>query len=182
MGTTPELIEHVKALCGHADTADNDDEFAYRVTQLLNQSALEELARAIAADRRRRNELRATPGFALAVTDGEASLSTLLAAPYRVLLDFLPEADIRDEDNQKLFYLGRDCYDLDQPNVYGYFTLEGNLLLARLAGENPSESDFTAILNANFVPSLDEVVPSCVPDLAAIIASHILGVDKGKKG
>ncbi len=137
----------------------------------LVSTGLEELAGVIAANRARRKELRVTPPFALIVADGRASLATLLASPYRLLLDFLPEADVRDDQDRKLYFLGRDRYDLTQPALYGYFTFEGNVFMAREAGENIDESDFTALISANFVPSSDEVPVSCVPDVVLLVAA-----------
>lgn len=174
MATTQEIFELVKALVGAKEPPDADDELAYQIGQLLSV-ALEELARELAADKERRNELTVTPPFTLEVEDGEASITTLLAAPFRLLSDCLMKADVRDEEGRKLYPLGRDRFDLDQPPLYGYYAVEGNLLFARLAGELPGESDFTAVISGSFVPSLDEVPASCVPDLAHIIARHIVG-------
>jgi hypothetical protein len=139
----------------------------------LISSGLEELAGTIAANPARRKELRVTPPLSLEVVDGEASLATLLEAPYRLLLDCLPEADVRDEQGNKLYFVGRDRYDLTQPNLYGYFTFEGNILMARLAGEEPATSDFTAAISGNFVPTSDELPASCVPDAVLLIARLI---------
>src|SRR3954466_6859389 len=101
----------------------------------LISTACEELARLVARDEKRKRELRADPPFTLDIVDGEASLATLLAPPSRLLLEYLPEADVRDGQGKKLFYLGRDRFDLAQPAQYGYFTFEGQTMLARLAGE-----------------------------------------------
>jgi hypothetical protein len=146
----------------------------------LIATGLEELAGIIAANRMRRDELRVRPAYALDVVDGEASLATLLAPPYRLLLDYLPQADVRDEQGNKLYYLGRDRYDLTQPNAFGYFTFEGNTFMARLAGEEPESSDFQAAISGNFVPSADLVPPSCVPDAVLLIARLISAVSGGK--
>lgn len=135
----------------------------------LIPTALERLARMIAGDRARRHELRAS--FSLAVASGTASLSTLLAAPNRVLLEFLPGADVRDESGGSLYYLGRDRYEMDQPAPFGYFAYEGQTFLARLAGEEPGESDFTAAVTANYVPTADELPASCVADAVIVLAS-----------
>jgi hypothetical protein len=173
-----DIYAQVRALTGHPHT--DDDEFEFRIDQLL-PTALDQLGRLIASDRARRKELRVTPPFALEVVDGEASLATLLAAPYRLLLEFLPQADVRDDNDRRLFYLARDRYDLEQPLQYGYFTFEGNTFMAREAGDEPGTSDFTAAISANFSPSLDEVVASCVPDLVLLIARMMMPAAEGKK-
>jgi len=143
----------------------------------LIPTGLEELAGVIAANKLRYEELRVTPAFQLPVVNGEASIATLLTAPYRLLLDYLKQADVRDEDGNKLYYLGRDRYEMSQPLQYGYFTFEGATLFARLAGEQPGESDFDASLSANFVPAADTLPASCVPDSVLVIAQLLSALE-----
>ena len=47
--------------------------------------------------------------------------------------------------------------------------------MAREAGENIGESDFTASISANFVPSSDEAPVSCVPDVVLLVAALAIG-------
>jgi hypothetical protein len=144
-------------------------------------TAREDLARFIAFNPDRRRELRLQPAFALDVVDGEADMTDMLSDPYRVLIDGLPFADVRDEQNRRLYFLGRDRYDEDQPTAYGYFTFEAQTLLARLKDEDLGESTFQALITANIVPAAAEVVPSCVSDLARI-AAGMLTPPPPKKG
>lgn len=144
-------------------------------------TAREDLARFIAFNPERRRELRLQPPFALDVVDGEADLSALIAEPYRVLLDGLPFADVRDEQNRRLYFRGRDRYEMPQPAAYGYFTFEAQTLLARLKDEDPGESNFQALITANIVPTSEEVAASCVPDLVRIAAGMLTPPKKGKE-
>src|SRR5690242_9851358 len=64
----------------------------------LIPTGLEELARMIARNDERSRELRpaSTSPFTVVITNGVGDLSPLLAAPNRLLLDSLPDADIRN--------------------------------------------------------------------------------------
>jgi hypothetical protein len=146
--TQDDLTERVLNVVGRP--ADAEALLALRGRILgLTEDALTELSADI-ADSDRAHELRTS--FDLAIVDGEADLSTLLSD--RLLLKFLPEADIRDSQGRKLFYIARSRYDLAQPAAYGYFTIEGQTLSARLQGEESGASNDTLTVSGNHTSTL----------------------------
>lgn len=148
----------------------------------LLATARETLARMVAADPARRRELRPAAPFEVVVAAGEGDLSTLLAEPSRLLLDSLTYADVRDAaTGARLFFVSRTAYDLQQPGPYGYFTFEGQTILARLTGEAAGASNFTAEISGNYVPTSAEVPPSCVGDLVLIVARMIMPPPKKER-
>jgi hypothetical protein len=144
-------------------------------------SAREAAAHKIAGDLDRRRELRPDVPFPLQIAAGAGSLSTLLDAPNRLLLKWLPDADVRDSQRRRLYFVGRDRYELRLPAGYGYFTFEGETLLARLKGDEAGSSTDTLALSANFSPTSEELPDSCVPDVV-LAAAALLAPAPPQKG
>lgn len=139
----------------------------------LIPTGLEELARMIARDDNRSRELRPATSapFVVAIVAGVGDLSAALAAPNRLLLDFLPDADVRNAaTGERVYFAGRDAYALTDQAPFGKFTREGQTILARLYSDDPGASNFTANIIGNFVPTSDELPASCVPDAVIIIS------------
>lgn len=144
-------------------------------------TAREMVARALAADDERLNELRPDEPFELAVASGEGSLSTLIAAPHRLLLSKLGRADVRDPGGGKLYFVARGRYELILPEFYGYYTFDGTRFLARFKGEEAGESEGDVTISGSFSPEADNLPASCVPDVV-LQAAALLAPPAPKKG
>lgn len=144
-------------------------------------SAREAAARKIADDAARYHELRPDTPFELAVAGGAASISPLLAAPNRVLAEFLKDADVADSQGRALYYVAFGRYGLRLPAGWGYFTFNGETFYARLKGEEEGTSNDTLTLSANFSPTSDELPDSCVPDVV-LAAAAMLAPPPPQKG
>jgi hypothetical protein len=144
-------------------------------------SARETVARRIANDDERLAELRPDEPFTLTLADGAGSLSTLIAAPTRLLLSKLAAADVRDPSGAKLYHVARSRYELRLPSAYGYFTYEGPLFLARFKGEEALASAGDVTLSASFSPAADNLPAPCVPDVVLACAAILAPPQKGKR-
>ena len=174
--TSGELIERAIRLLGPETTV--EQRLHLRSTLLANvETALRRLAEMAAP----KNLLRKT--FTVTATDGEASLTTPLAAAEPLLLDHLSRASIfiTGFTMAAQYKADRSSLSYAATTQFPYYTLENQTLVIRDATGLDNYNGTVTLRNAPYIPLLTNVPASLETLLVELLAATVLPKPEEKK-
>lgn len=167
--TTAELIESLRPALGFEGQP--DDPLLWRITQAI-PTALEALARLVSESPATRRLLTKT--FTVAITNGEGSLATPLAAAEPLLLDKVDKAAVYitgvEMPLRQLPDRGRQQLEAD--DRYSYVIDDSVMVIKGTEGLG-TYTDNATIRSAPFVPTLANLPDTLDGQLTAIVAGMV---------